>query len=131
MNASPGILLSSLATRCPCAYRIPLAENAVIVSGIILMQSRYSLLPKFARTSVAFLCVALLGACQPPNHYLIHPELAPAGVVSWNEEIRQGELWIRLRWARPEGTGRFPTVLVHPEAGKQAAGMQGVIWAHA
>lgn len=94
----------------------------------MLMQSRHALLPQFARTGLAFLCVALLGACQPPNHYLIHPEQAPPSVVSWNEEIRQGQLLIRLRWARPEGAGRFPAVLVHPEAGKQAAEMQGVIW---
>ena len=95
---------------------------------IMHMQSRHDLLLQFVRTGLAFLCVALLGACQPPNHYLIHPEQAPPSVVSWNEEIHQGQLLIRLHWARPEGAGRFPAVLVHPEAGKQAAEMQGVVW---
>lgn len=100
----------------------------MIVFREIRMQSRHALLSQLVRTGLAFLSVVLLGACQPPNHYLIHPDQTPPNVVSWNEEIRQGQLLIRLHWARPEGAGRFPAVLVHPEAGKQAAEMQGVIW---
>lgn len=67
-------------------------------------------------------------ACQPPNHYLIHPTAAPHGIVTWSDDVQRGKLRIHLRWAAPAGSGPFPTVLVHPEAGKTAEAMQGVIW---
>ncbi len=80
-----------------------------------------------ARLVSTLLATSLVG-CQPPNHYLIHPDAPPDGVVTWSDDVQRGELRIDLRWARPAGRGPFPTVLVHPEAGKTAEAMQGVIW---
>ena len=75
-------------------------------------------------------CVVLLwlGACQPPNHYLIHPDQVPDEVFAWAEDTQRGQLRIHLEWAKPIGDGPFPTVLVHPEGGKTANKMKGVIW---
>jgi len=69
-----------------------------------------------------------LAACQPLNHHLIHPETVPAGVTTWTQEVERDRMLIHLEWASPEGSGPFPTVLVHPEAGKTAKDMRGVIW---
>jgi dipeptidyl aminopeptidase/acylaminoacyl peptidase len=63
-----------------------------------------------------------------PDHHLVHPSTAPVRVVTWSDEITSGELLIHVRGARPSGAGPFPTVLVHPEGGKTAEAMQGVIW---
>ncbi len=82
------------------------------------------------RVHVALIALGagLLGACQPPNHYLIHPDAPPARVVTHSEDVVAGELLIHLEWAQPEGRGPFATVLVHPEAGHYAPAMRGVIW---
>lgn len=77
---------------------------------------------------VPYIVLPLLGACQPPNHYLIHPHRVPASVLAWAEDAQRGQLQIHLEWARPIGEGPFPTVLVHPEGGKTANEMKGVIW---
>ncbi len=70
----------------------------------------------------------LLSACQLPNHYLIYPRQIPEQVIAWSEDFQSGQLLIHLEWARPAGSGPFPTVLVHPEGGKTALEMKGVIW---
>ncbi len=84
---------------------------------------------KFGRRAgrgIFFTLAGFLASCQPLNHYLIHPDRLPDGVSVWTEELRRGDLFIRLLWARPAGPGPFPAVLVHPEAGKTAADMRGV-----
>ena len=74
------------------------------------------------------LLAGFLSACGVfPNHYLIHPREAPGGIVTWTEAVEKGEILIRLECARPPGSGPFPTVLVHPEGGKPAAAMKGVV----
>ena len=70
--------------------------------------------------------VLLLPGCV--NHRLIHPRKVPPDVVVWDQEVERGALYIHLEWARPAGPGRFPTVLVHPEAGRTARDMRGVLW---
>jgi dipeptidyl aminopeptidase/acylaminoacyl peptidase len=60
------------------------------------------------------------------DHYLIHPERDPVGVVTWTEDVTRGPLRVHLEWAQPPGTGPFPTVIVHPEGGGVAADMKGV-----
>lgn len=62
------------------------------------------------------------------NHHLALPVAEPSGVTSWHEHERAGELAMRLQWARPEGDGRHPAVLVHPLAGKSARDLRGVVW---
>ncbi len=70
----------------------------------------------------------LLAGCSIfPNHELIHPAEDPAGVMTWNEDARRGPLLVHLEWAQPPGSGPFPTVIVHPEGGKTAPEMKGVI----
>jgi dipeptidyl aminopeptidase/acylaminoacyl peptidase len=61
------------------------------------------------------------------NHYLIYPERDPDGVVTWSQDVTRGPLLVHLEWARPSGPGPFPTVIVHPEGGKVATDMRGVI----
>jgi dienelactone hydrolase len=70
----------------------------------------------------------LFTCCMPLNHFLIHPQDVPPAVITWTEEIRRGNLLLHLEGARPENGGLFPGVLVHPEAGKKAHHMRGVIW---
>lgn len=60
------------------------------------------------------------------NHYLIHPDRDPAGVVTWSKEVTRGPLRMHLEWAQPPGSGPFPTVIAHPEGGGLAANMKGV-----
>ncbi len=67
-------------------------------------------------------------ACQVPDHHLIHPAAAPPEILTWTEDVRQGRLAIHLEGARPRGAGVFPAVIVHPEGGKTAVDMKGVIW---
>ena len=77
---------------------------------------------------LAVLTLGLLPACETLNHHLIHPVDAPAGVVTWSEDIEKGDLLVHLEWAAPVGEGPFPAVLVHAEGGKTAREMKGVIW---
>lgn len=81
-----------------------------------------------ARHVPCLAAVLWLIGCQPPNHYLIHPDHVPNEVIGWAQDVQQGRLQIRLEWARPKGGGPFPTVLVHPEGGKLANDMKGVVW---
>ena len=67
----------------------------------------------------------LLTSCL--NHSLIHPRQVPVGVVAHGEAMVCGKLLIRLEWARPIGEGRYPAVIVHPEAGHLAREMRGVV----
>ena len=60
------------------------------------------------------------------NHYLIYPERDPPGIATWTEDVTRGPLRVHLEWAQPPGFGPFPTVIVHPEAGRTAADMKGV-----
>jgi dienelactone hydrolase len=79
------------------------------------------------RSWAAALLAALLvqlGGCT--DHYLIHPDRDPVGVVSWTEDVTRGPLRVHLEWAQPPGSGPFPTVIVHPEGGHPAADMRGV-----
>lgn len=78
---------------------------------------------------IAALGGLLLGGCHYfPDHYLGHPDRVPAGVVTWSDDIAIESLLIHVKAARPPGHGPFPTVIVHPEGGKTAEGMQGIIW---
>ncbi|MBN2352908.1 MAG: dienelactone hydrolase family protein [Spirochaetales bacterium] len=79
-----------------------------------------------AGRGILFTLAGFLASGRPLNHYLIHPDRAPDGVFVRTEDLRRGDLFIRLLWARPAGPGPFPAVLVHPEAGKTAADMRGV-----
>ena len=63
-----------------------------------------------------------------PDPYLLHPEVAPAGVVSWPQDAEKGPLRIHLEWACPAGPGPFPSILVHPYGGGTADEMRGVGW---
>lgn len=78
---------------------------------------------------VSWLVMAMLaGACQLPNHHLIHPETIPNTVTQREEDIVRGQLKIHLAWAKPQGRGPFRTVLVHPHGGKTTEELKGVIW---
>jgi dienelactone hydrolase len=70
----------------------------------------------------------LLISCRLPDHHLIHPRTVPSQVLTWSEEVKKGPLAIRLEWARPQGSGPFPAILVHPDGGSTAEKMRGVIW---
>jgi dipeptidyl aminopeptidase/acylaminoacyl peptidase len=76
------------------------------------------------------LVVALiaLGACGLPNHHLVHPHEPPWQIITWSADFGRDQLLVHVEGARPPGPGPFPTVLVHPEGGKTAADMHGVIW---
>lgn len=71
------------------------------------------------------LLLLLLTGCL--NHYVYHPRSDPPSVTSWSETAVRGKLLIRLEWARPEGNGPFPAVIVHPEANHVAREMRGVV----
>jgi dipeptidyl aminopeptidase/acylaminoacyl peptidase len=71
------------------------------------------------------LTLLLLSACA--DHYIYHPRKDPPGITTWSEQVVRGRLLLRLQWARPEGNGPFPAVLVHPEANHEAREMRGVI----
>ncbi len=47
--------------------------------------------------------------------------------MAHSEAMVRGKLLIRLEWARPIGEGRYPAVIVHPEAGHLAREMRGVV----
>jgi dipeptidyl aminopeptidase/acylaminoacyl peptidase len=73
--------------------------------------------------------VALLaGACGFPDHHLIHPPAPAADVVTWTADFQRDGLLAHVEGARPAGSGPFPAVLVHPEGGKTARDMRGVVW---
>ena len=75
--------------------------------------------------SAALLSALLLPGCV--DHYLLHPRWPPEGARSWNEVAVDGDLQMRLEWVRPADPGPLPAVIVHPEAGHQAAEMRGVL----
>jgi dienelactone hydrolase len=77
--------------------------------------------------ALAALAGSLL-ACQLPDRYLIYPKVPPVHVQTWSTEVDHGPLRLRLVWAKPVGTGPWPTVLVHPDGGATAAAMRGVVW---
>ncbi|MBN1797962.1 MAG: prolyl oligopeptidase family serine peptidase [Spirochaetales bacterium] len=82
----------------------------------------------FVRSGILSVLFWLSTSCMPLDHFLVHPQDVPSTVVTWNEEVQRGSLLLHLEWARPAGDGPFPGVLVHPEAGKKAHHMLGVIW---
>jgi dipeptidyl aminopeptidase/acylaminoacyl peptidase len=62
------------------------------------------------------------------NHYVVHPRRPPQGVEAWVQDLQFGALRVHLEWAAPAGApGPLPAVLVHPEAGKTAKDMRGVV----
>lgn len=62
------------------------------------------------------------------NHYVVHPRRPPQGVEAWGQEVQHGALRIHMEWAAPAAApGPLPAVLVHPEAGKAAKDMRGVV----
>ncbi|HEX9941605.1 MAG TPA: alpha/beta fold hydrolase [Thermoanaerobaculia bacterium] len=73
------------------------------------------------------LTVLLLSLSACLNHFIFHSKTDPPGVRTWSETVARGKLLIRLEWARPEGEGPFPAVIVHPEAGHVAGEMRGVV----
>lgn len=75
-------------------------------------------------TAVLAALLMLSSGCM--DHYLIHPDRDPVGVVTWTEDVTRGPLRVHLEWAQPPGSGPFPTVIVHPEGGGLAADMKGV-----
>lgn len=84
-------------------------------------------MPRFlVALSALFALIALLTSCL--HHHLIYPEVAPRDITTWAEDVDRGPLRIHLEWACPGGPGPFPSVLVHPAAGRTAMDMRGVIW---
>ena len=84
----------------------------------------------FARKKVVlFLAAAAAMSATPAclDHYRIHPEEDPPSVAAWSEELVRGDLRVRLEWVRPSGAGPFPAVMIHPEAGKTARKMRGIL----
>jgi dienelactone hydrolase len=79
-------------------------------------------------TATVAVLVSVTACAFFPDHHLVHPARPGAGVVGWSERVEVGALRIRLEWARPSGEGPYPAVLVHPEGGKRAADMAGVLW---
>ena len=81
------------------------------------------------RAPLALLTGLVLAECHYfPDHYLGHPDHVPPGVVTWSDDIAVDSLLIHVKAARPAGRGPFPAVIVHPEGGKTAVDMQGIIW---
>jgi dipeptidyl aminopeptidase/acylaminoacyl peptidase len=78
--------------------------------------------------AAAFALTALTGCHYFPDHHLVHPRAQPAEIVTWRDDVRGGALLIHVRGAAPPGPGPFPAVIVHPEGGKTADAMEGVIW---
>jgi dipeptidyl aminopeptidase/acylaminoacyl peptidase len=83
------------------------------------------------RLPIAALLAAVLtlDACYFfANLHLIYPDHPGAGVVTWSDVVDVEPLRIHLEWARPSGTGPYPTVLVHPHGGRTAEDMRGIVW---
>lgn len=77
---------------------------------------------------LALACAAFSGLLGCMNHYVLHPKRPPPGVEAWREDLQHGALRIHMQWAAPAGAlGPLPAVLVHPEAGKRAEDMRGVL----
>jgi dienelactone hydrolase len=84
-------------------------------------------MPRFLVALFAlFGSIALLTSCM--HHRLIYPEVAPREITTWAEDVDRGSLRMHLEWACPGGPGPFPSVLVHPAAGRTAIDMRGVLW---
>ena len=84
---------------------------------------------KLFQLQVCLLLSSALIACQWwPNHHLIHPEKLPKPISAWSDDHMEHDLLIHVEWAKPPGEGPFATVIVHPEGGKTAIEMLGVIW---
>jgi dipeptidyl aminopeptidase/acylaminoacyl peptidase len=66
--------------------------------------------------------------CSSPDHYLVHPREPADAVLSWEDEYVRDPLVIHVRVARSEHAGPAPVVIVHPEGGKTADDMQGILW---
>ena len=81
-----------------------------------------------ASAAVVAILVALTGCNYFPDHHLVHPEPPAATIVTWSEVVDAGPLRIHFEWARPPGSGPFPTVLVHPEGGGTAEEMRAILW---
>lgn len=74
-------------------------------------------------------CAVLLGACGYfADHYLIYPDRKPLGVETWSDDVPTDHLLVHVRGARPHGAGPYPAIIVHPEGGKRADDMQGIVW---
>ncbi len=80
-------------------------------------------------TSAWLLVGATLAVAGCTNHYLIHPKRPPQTVRTWSEVRWLGSLRVRLEWAAPVGNGKYPAVLVHPEARHPASQMRGTLYA--
>jgi dienelactone hydrolase len=80
------------------------------------------------RAAVLVAAGCLSGCHYFPDHYLAHPRDRPPEILTWSDDVALGELLIHVQGARPRGSGPFPAVIVHPEGGKTAEAMQGIIW---
>src|SRR5215470_17867005 len=72
------------------------------------MSGRFSLEPVdeqmivASRSRLTLVLAALvlhLSGCM--DHYLIHPDRDPPGVVTWSEEVTRGPLRLHLEWSQP------------------------------
>ena len=81
-------------------------------------RKRWLLLP-LAATLVSLSC---------RRFHLVYPKKPSDRILTWTSEVERGDLLIRLVWSAPRGSGPFPTVLVHPDAGHEARHMSGVLW---
>src|SRR5262245_2620791 len=91
---------------------------------IALMRSRHA-------SAAVFRLVGCLPGCgyrYCADHYIGHPHEQPTEVLTWSADVPAGDLLIHIVGARPPGDGPFATVIVHPEGGKTASDMRGVIW---
>ena len=89
--------------------------------------------PSASMRCIASVVILVAAPCLPachyfPNHYLAHPEQRPADVIVWSDDVAVGDLLIHVTGARPRAGGPFPAVIVHPEGGKTADAMEGIIW---
>ena len=82
---------------------------------------------KICRKLFFILSSCLVGCQIFPDHYIIYSQDIPNDIIVWNEDRIRANLLIHLEWAQPQGKGPFPTILVHPEGGKLAHDMQGII----
>ena len=86
--------------------------------------------PTTPTTILILLAAAWIAGCSStPDHYLVHPREPAPDVVTWEENFVRDPLVIHVRGARRENRGRSPVAIVHPEGGKTADEMQGILWA--